>query len=107
MGADEIAQTARRRAAFVKRTLAARRVQERRFWIAVGCAAAVHAALFIGAAGWSSPRQLGEPDASPDGISVELVDAADLMSKETVPMPPVDTGSITPPPRPQPQPPQP
>ena len=48
---------------------------------------------------------MGEPDANPDGISVELVDAADLMSKTTVP--PVNTGSVAPPPSPPPQPPSP
>ena len=85
MGADdEIARAARRRQAVVRRTLAARRAQERRFWIGVACAAVLHAALFFGVGRSASQRQLGEPDASPEGIAVELVDAADLMSRSTV-----------------------
>jgi protein TonB len=83
--ADDIARAARRRHAVVRRTLAAQRAQQRKFWIGVTCAAVVHAALFIGFAGSSSQRQLGEPDASPDGITVELVDAADFMSQTTIP----------------------
>lgn len=102
MGADEIAQAAPRRPAVGRRSLAARRAQERRFWIGVACAAALHAALFIGVSLSSpSPRQLGDPDASPEGISVDLVDAADLMSKETVSMPADNPPASIPPPQPQ------
>jgi TonB family protein len=105
MGAEDIARAARRRNAVAQRTLAVRRAQQRRFRIGLACAAVLHAALFVGVGTWSSPRQLGEPDASPDGIAVELVDAADLMSPNTVQMPPINTGSVAPPPQP-PQPPQ-
>ena len=103
MGADEIAQAARRYQAVTKRRLAARRAQERRFWIGVACAAVLHAALFVGIGGSLSPRQLGDPGASPDGIAVELVDAADLLSRSTVAPdnPPLSTGSVAPQPQPQ------
>jgi periplasmic protein TonB len=117
MGADEIAQAARRRHAVVKRALAARRAQERKFWIGVACAAVLHAALFLGVGGSAFQRQLGEPDASPEGITVELVDAADLMSRTTVPPQPdsapanpVSTASLPqppPPPATEPEPPSP
>ena len=62
--AEDIALAARRRNAVVRRVLAARRAQERKFWIGVACAAVVHAALFVGFGG-SSMRRLGEPDAKP------------------------------------------
>ena len=100
MGAEDIARAARRRNAVAQRTLAVRRAQQRRFRIGLACAAVLHAALFVGVGTWSSPRQLGEPDASPDGIAVELVDAADLKSLNTVQMPPINTGSVAPPPQP-------
>lgn len=87
MGADEIAQAAPRRPAVARRTLAARRAQERRFWIWVACAAVLHAALFIGVGRSSLSSHRGVPDASPKGISVELVDAADLTSRNSVSMP--------------------
>src|SRR4051812_22460529 len=104
MGAEEIAQVARRRNAALKRALAVRRAQERKFWIGVACAAVLHAALFVGVGSSGSPRHLGEPDASPEGISVELVDAADLLSKTTIPAvadnPPANPPSAAPPPLP-------
>jgi periplasmic protein TonB len=95
--------------------LRVRRAQERRFWIGVGCAALLHAALLFGASRSAMQRQLGEQDASPEGITVELVDAADLMSKTTMPAQeasapgnPVSTGSVAPtPPPPPPPPPEP
>src|SRR5215475_14131487 len=110
MGADQNARAAPGRPAVVRRALAARRTQDRRFWIGVACAALVHAVLLIGVMSSSSERRLGEPDASPDGIAVELVDAADLESRSTVAAdnPPVSTGSLAPPPqRPAPEPIQP
>ncbi len=84
------------------RSAAARRTDQRRFWIGVGCAALVHAALIIGFV-TSSPRRMGERSGQPDGISVMLVDAADLESRTTVPLdttPPGVTGSVAPPPSP-------
>ena len=113
MGADQNSRAAPRRPAVVGRALAARRAQDRRFWIGVACAALVHAVLLIGFMSSSSERRIGEPDASPEGIAVELVDAADLESRSTVAAdnPPTSTGSLAPPPQrqaPEPsQPPQP
>jgi protein TonB len=60
----------------------AARPQERSFWIALACAAAVHAALIVGFVR-SPPRQLGEKGGRADGVSVEMVDAADLKSRST------------------------
>src|SRR5262249_23382429 len=90
--------------------VAAGRARDRRFWIGVACAALVHAALLIGLLSSSSERRIGEPNSSPEGIAVELVDAADLESRSTVAAdnPPVSTGSLAPPPqRPAPEPTQP
>jgi periplasmic protein TonB len=83
--ADDIALAARRRNAVVRRALAARRAQQRKFWIGVACATVLHAALFVSFSASSSLRRIGEPDASPEGISVELVDVADFMSQTTIP----------------------
>jgi len=111
MGAKEHVQAAPRRPAVIRRALAARRAQDRRFWIGVACAALLHALLLIGVATSSTSRRLGEPDASPEGIAVELVDAADLESRSTVApdTPPLNTGSLAQQPQRQqpPQPPQP
>src|SRR5690242_4584373 len=107
MAADQNARAAPRRPAVVRRALAARRAQDRRFWIGVACAALVHAAILIGVVSSSSQRRIGEPSASPEGIAVELVDAADLESRSTVTAdnPPANTGSLAPPPqRPSPEP---
>jgi periplasmic protein TonB len=107
MAADQNAPAAPRRPAVVRRALAARRAQDRRFWIGVACAAFVHAAVLIGVVSTSSERRIGEPNASPEGIAVELVDAADLESRSTVAAdnPPASTGSLAPPPqKPSPEP---
>ncbi|MBO0741691.1 MAG: TonB family protein [Hyphomicrobiaceae bacterium] len=100
MGADQNARAAPHRPA---RALATRRAQDRRFWIGLACAALLHAVLLIGVVSSSPERRLGEPDASPEGIAVELVDAADLESRSTVAAdnPPVSTGSLAPPPQKQ------
>src|SRR5262245_15966157 len=95
--ADEVARVARRRQAIARRTLAARRAQERRFWIGVGCAALVHAMLFVGVNRSSSTRGLGDPTGERDGIAIEIVDAADLESRNSVALPespPPSTGSV-------------
>src|ERR1700732_643935 len=59
--------------------------QERTFWIGLACAALLHAALILGVAR-SSPRQMGEHDADPDALSVDIVDAASL-SGTSAPVP--------------------
>jgi len=106
MGADQNARAAPRGPAVVRRALAARRAQDRRFWIGVACAALLHAVLLIGVVSTTSERRLGEPDASPEGIAVELVDAADLASPSTVAAetPPATTGSLAPPQKQSPEP---
>ncbi|MBX9589029.1 MAG: TonB family protein [Hyphomonadaceae bacterium] len=81
MGADRVAQTADRLRA-VRSSLVATNAQETRFRLGLALAVAVHAALIIGITR-SSPRQMGEVSGRPDGISVVLVDAADLSSKNT------------------------
>jgi TonB family protein len=62
----------------------------RGFWIGLACAAAVHAALIIGAIR-HAPRYLGDPGGAADAINVELVDEADLKSRE------MDAGASPPP----------
>ena len=102
--ADEVARLARRRQAIAKRTLARRRTQERRFWIGVACATLVHAMLFVGINRSSSTRGLGDPTGEHDGIAIEIVDAADLDSRNSVAMPespPPSTGSVQPQPEPR------
>ena len=112
MSTEPKAQTPRREPAGTYRSLAARRAEQRRFYILLGCAALVHASLIIGFVR-SAPRVMGERSGQPDGISVMIVDAADLESKTTVPLdsaPPGMTGSVAPPPsptRPQSEPPPP
>lgn len=80
--------------------------QDNRFRIAVALAAAVHAALIFGVTR-SSPRQMGERSGRADGISVVLVDAADLKSKNTFREDGAAPGSIPRPPAPAPVAPQP
>jgi len=102
MGADQNARAAHRRSALVRRALAARRAQDRRFWIGLACAGLLHAALLVGVVSSSPPPlRIGELDASPEGIAVELVDAADLESRSTVltDTPPPSTSSPAQPPQ--------
>ncbi len=54
------------------------------FWLGLACAAALHAILIFGVSS-SLPRRMGERDGSLDGITVDLVDEADVLSKTTVP----------------------
>ena len=82
-----------------------------RFMIGLTCAALLHAML-IAAAFRAAPRMMGEKDGSPEGISVEVMDEADYLSRTTLPpeqpSPPPPTVSQQPvPPAPLPQPPQP
>lgn len=82
MGADKVVQTANRPLAIDRPFVAVAGTQEKRFWIGLAFVAALHAALIIGVTR-SSPRQIGERSGRPDGISVVLVDEADLRSKNT------------------------
>lgn len=65
------------------RAVAVPNPQERVFGTALACALIVHAALLIGFTR-SQPRLMGEKGGRPDGISVELVEAADLNNKNSV-----------------------
>ena len=105
MAAEDIAEKPRHRPMVAGRWGAANRAQERRFWIGAACAALVHAMLVVGFASSYSSRRLGEPDADPKGIAVEIVDASELDSRNSVPVPPdapPTTGSVAPPQPPQP-----
>jgi periplasmic protein TonB len=70
--------------ALITRPTAAPNKRERIFWLGVMFSAALHVSLIF-QVGRSLPRQMGEPEGSTDGISVDLVEAPDLMSKTTVP----------------------
>lgn len=83
---------------------------ERRFWIGLAIAFAVHALIIAGTL-ISVPRRMGEEKGRPDGVSVVIVDLADLTSRSSVPpqieQQPDPPGQATPPPQPQTPPPQP
>lgn len=86
MSVDDTLPTAAGRQAAIERSPAAPNAQERTFfWLGLACAAALHAALIFGVAS-SLPRHMGERDGSLDGITVDLVDEADVFSKTTVPV---------------------
>lgn len=83
---------------------------ERRFWIAFGCALFVHSLIVIGIATGTlvseqAQKRLGEEKGNPEGVSVVIVDLADLESKTTVapnsaaqpPQPPAPPIQPTPP----------
>ena len=82
MGADKVARTADRTLAVDRPLAAVAGTQDNRFWFGLAFVAALHAALIFGITR-SSPRQIGERSGRPDGISVVLVDEADLKSKNT------------------------
>lgn len=82
MGADQVAQPADGPQALRGPQAPAVDARENRFWYGLALAAALHAALIFTITK-SSPRQMGERSGRPDGISVVLVDEADLNSKNT------------------------
>jgi TonB family protein len=63
--------------------LAAAKPRERAFWVALGCALVAHAALIAGFVHSLPQRQMGEKAGRPEGVSVAMVDAADLASLNT------------------------
>ena len=71
--------------------------RERNFWIALACAAVLHASLFVGAV-TSKTTRVGDENGADNAISVSLVTEADLESRATVAEEP------QPPPGPPPQP---
>lgn len=82
MGADKVVQPADRTLAIDRPLVAVAGTQEKRFWVGLAFVAVLHAALIFGVTR-SLPRQIGERSGRPDGISVVLVDEADLKSKNT------------------------
>ena len=70
------------------RPLRRRRIRRRSepiFWVALSVAALVHAGLIL-EIGRAAPRIMGEQSGAPDALSVEIVDAAQLRSKSTIPL---------------------
>jgi len=62
---------------------AAARSRERAFWVALACAAVAHTVLIAGFVRSLPQRQMGEKGGMPEGVSVAMVDAADLASSNT------------------------
>lgn len=68
-----------------------RKTSDREFHVGLACAVALHALLLVGVVGFAaSPdeyrRRMGEKSGDTDGISVVLVNEADLRSRNTVPL---------------------
>ena len=114
MGADTSAQAASRPHAVRERMVAVVVRNERRFWLGLACAALLHLALLVGVVR-HAPRQMGEASGRPEGISVELIDKADLEAKNTFaedggagnpapPPPPPKVAALPQPPAPAPAP---
>ena len=58
---------------------------ERRFWIGLGCAFLLHALIILGTLASMPGKRLGEEKGAPEGVSVMIVDLADLESRSSVP----------------------
>jgi periplasmic protein TonB len=82
MGADTSAQPAGSANAVRTRAVAVIDTRDRRFFVGLALAALVHALALVGFLR-APPRQMGETSGQANGISVELVEAADLKSKNT------------------------
>jgi periplasmic protein TonB len=67
----------------VRAPAVARKPQERAFWVALACAAVAHTVLVAGFVRSLPQRQMGEKGGMPEGVSVAMVDAADLASSIT------------------------
>ncbi len=89
-----------------ERWLAAASSRDRRFVIALGATALLHAVFVIGIAR-SVPRYIGDPSGADNAISIAIVTEADLKSLSMVPetgdRPPGAPASAPPAPAPQPQ----
>jgi TonB family protein len=78
----------------------AQRRHGRGFWLGLAVAAILHVGVFVGGLSPSVQHRMGEKGASPEGISVDLVDESDLRSRSTVaPEPSPPPGQQNPPPR--------
>ncbi|MDO9381529.1 MAG: TonB family protein [Hyphomicrobiaceae bacterium] len=78
---------------------AAPETRERRFWITLSVALTIHALILIGIVR-SAPKQMGDPNSTPDGLSVSFVTEAELRDASTG----ADGGPSAPPPQPDPAP---
>ncbi len=78
---------------------AAPETRERRFWITLSVALTIHALILIGIVR-SAPKQMGDPNSTPDGLSVSFVTEAELRDASTG----ADGGPSAPPPQPPPTP---
>src|SRR5688572_7388388 len=78
---------------------AAPETRERRFWITLSVALTIHALILIGIVR-SAPKQMGDPNSTPDGLSVSFVTEAELRDASTG----ADGGPSAPPPQPSPTP---
>ncbi len=99
MGAEDIGQASELVHAAPTLPSAVPAADKRRFRIGLASAAALHALLIVGivGAGMDDPqrRRLGATGGLDDGVAIELVDEADLMSKSSV------GDRVPPPPKPQ------
>jgi TonB family protein len=110
MSDDKMGQTADLTTAGSTRWDTAAGKRERNFYIALGCAALLHASVLVGFVG-REPKVIGDPSGSDDAISVSLVTEQDLQSRSTVAEPPAPPPGQPPtdaqPPQPKPPPPEP
>ncbi|CAA2138703.1 energy transducer TonB [Hyphomicrobium sp. ghe19] len=95
MTAEDVAQTAGLSVAGFARWGTGASNRERNFYIALACAALLHASFFISAANNGHAKRLGSEKGADDAISVSLVTEADLKSRAMADEP------VTPPPGPQ------
>lgn len=102
MGAVETAPAPDRLVEVRQRLLPALRREGLGFRLGLAGAVLAHALLIVGVSR-APPRMMGERDGSPEGISVELVDEADLQSLATV-QPPQPAAPPVQPPAPPPEP---
>ena len=79
MDADSKVQAAARPGR-IRAPAVARKPQERAIWLALACAAVAHAVLIAGFVRSLPQRQMGEKGGMSEGVSVAMVDAADLAS---------------------------
>jgi periplasmic protein TonB len=116
MSADTSAQAASQAPTVGARLVEPIEGNERSFWLWLGFAAVLHLAL-LGGVVRHLPKQMGEASGLPEGISVELVDKADLdaknsfaedaagaAAKPTPPTPPPKVAALPQPPAPTPAP---
>jgi len=86
MSAENIVLTADRAQALAQSMVDGQQQRQTVFWLALWCAALVHAAVVLEVAR-TTPRYLGDPGGSPDAIDVELIDASQLPGAAGAPAP--------------------